>query len=82
MSDVRPPTLEPLDAQLEALSSPALSSAARDRAWWRARQVLLAPARVPPPPSWVERIYARLEPTVVLAVVVIDVAWTLAVIGH
>ena len=59
-----------------------LSSEARERASWRARRVLQAPARVVSSPSWVERVYARLEPAVVLAVVVLDVAWTLALIGH
>lgn len=82
MSDPTPPTLEPLEAQLQALPSPALSPEASARAWSRARRVLLAPARVVAPPSWVERTYARLEPAVVLAVVVLDVAWTLALIGH
>jgi hypothetical protein len=74
--------LEPLDAQLQALPSPTPSSEARERAWRLARRVLQAPARVIAPPSWLERVYARLEPVVVLAVVVLDVAWTLALIGH
>jgi hypothetical protein len=69
----------PLDAQLQALSSPVLSPEARDRAAWHARRLLRAP---PLPPPWVERVYARLEPVIVLAVVVIDLAWTLALVGH